>query len=71
MSWNGDLYGEGGVEQDIYHVDPLKSGVSGGVIMSKLGNETAKCVILGLPNAVCLTDVMRRSELGRATWKLL
>ncbi|KZP13741.1 hypothetical protein FIBSPDRAFT_797519 [Athelia psychrophila] len=53
MSWNGDLYGEGGVEQDIYHVDPLKSGVSGGVIMSKLGNETAK------------------SELGRATWKLL
>ncbi|KAF7979035.1 hypothetical protein HWV62_44025 [Athelia sp. TMB] len=44
MSWNGDLYGEGGVEQDMpaYHIDPLKSGVSGGVIMSKLGNATAK-----------------------------
>lgn len=48
MSWTGDYYGEGGVEQDVYHGNPLKSGVSGGVIMSKLGNETAKSVIAGL-----------------------
>jgi FAD-linked sulfhydryl oxidase len=41
--WTGELFGEGGVEKDVQRV-PAK-GVSGGVIMSKLGNETAKYVL--------------------------
>ncbi|KIM66123.1 hypothetical protein SCLCIDRAFT_1211353, partial [Scleroderma citrinum Foug A] len=56
--WTGQLWDEGGVEQDLRVSHPQgNSGVSsvagGGVIMAKLGNETAK------------------AELGRATWKLL
>lgn len=41
--WTGDLFGEGGVEKDL-HAYPAKpaQGVQGGVIMSKLGNATAK-----------------------------
>ncbi|KAI0684845.1 ERV/ALR sulfhydryl oxidase domain-containing protein [Cytidiella melzeri] len=54
--WTGDLFGEGGVEQDL-RISPnaatVAESVHGGVIMSKLGNATAK------------------AELGRATWKLL
>ncbi|KIJ66018.1 hypothetical protein HYDPIDRAFT_27220 [Hydnomerulius pinastri MD-312] len=74
--WTGELFGEGGVEQDLHALPyphyattgrrPLPQSTAGagssseapnpevgGVIMSKLGNETAK------------------AELGRATWKLL
>ncbi|KAL4079198.1 ERV/ALR sulfhydryl oxidase domain-containing protein [Scleroderma citrinum] len=45
--WTGDLWGEGGVEKDLRvsypHGDSGTTGVvGGGVIMSKLGNETAK-----------------------------
>ncbi|KAG1723117.1 uncharacterized protein EDB91DRAFT_1173486 [Suillus paluster] len=41
--WTGDFFGEGGVEQDLH--PPLYNGAKplsaqGGVIMSKLGNET-------------------------------
>lgn len=44
--WTGDLFGEGGVEQDP-HVYPASAaaGVHGNVIMSKLGNATAKYVV--------------------------
>ena len=45
--WSGQLFGEGGVERNLHpKVDPNAriSGVKGGVIMSKLGNETAKYV---------------------------
>ncbi|PCH35687.1 hypothetical protein WOLCODRAFT_140025 [Wolfiporia cocos MD-104 SS10] len=41
--WTGDLFGEGGVEKELQH--PAGTGgkaVHGGVIMSKLGNATAK-----------------------------
>ncbi|KAF8190839.1 ERV/ALR sulfhydryl oxidase domain-containing protein [Pholiota molesta] len=37
--WSGQLFGEGGVQP------PPVSGVKGGVIMSKLGNETAKAAL--------------------------
>ncbi|KAI6046282.1 ERV/ALR sulfhydryl oxidase domain-containing protein [Pisolithus marmoratus] len=52
--WTGELWGEGGVEKDltVTHPNPSKAygfehsgmvgGTEGGVIMSKLGNETAK-----------------------------
>lgn len=44
--WTGDLFGEGGVEEQIHALQPLvpQSDIAahGGVIMSKLGNETAK-----------------------------
>jgi hypothetical protein len=41
--WTGELFGEGGVEKDVQsRRRPPTSGVSGGVIMPKLGNETAK-----------------------------
>lgn len=41
--WTGELFGEGGVEMDVLpHGNPLSSGISGDVIMPKLGNETAK-----------------------------
>jgi hypothetical protein len=41
--WTGDLFGEGGVEKDLQPQRPVPTaGISGGVIMSKLGNETAK-----------------------------
>jgi len=41
--WTGDLFGEGGVEKDLqtYPATPV-DGAHGGVIMSKLGNATAK-----------------------------
>ncbi|GJE94725.1 hypothetical protein PsYK624_108960 [Phanerochaete sordida] len=41
--WTGDLFGEGGVEKDL-HTFPANAaeGVHGDVIMSKLGNATAK-----------------------------
>jgi FAD-linked sulfhydryl oxidase len=44
--WSGQLFGEGGVEKTLHPEDALKShlgsNVKGKVIMSKLGNETAK-----------------------------
>ena len=42
--WTGELFGEGGVEKDVRPPQrrPPTAGVSGGVIMSKLGNATAK-----------------------------
>jgi len=43
--WTGQLFGEGGVEGSLHpKLDPNVpiGGVQGGVIMSKLGNETAK-----------------------------
>lgn len=48
-SLTGDFFGEGGVEHDL-HPPPLTSGASlevakGGVIMGKLGNETAKAAL--------------------------
>ncbi|THH18681.1 hypothetical protein EW146_g2343 [Bondarzewia mesenterica] len=46
--WTGDLFGEGGVENQLHALQPLvpqvDSAAHGGVIMSKLGNETAKRV---------------------------
>ncbi|KAI0067614.1 hypothetical protein BV25DRAFT_1818998 [Artomyces pyxidatus] len=47
--WTGDLFGAGGVEE-AYHVIPPSQptqikGASGGVIMSKLGNATAKAAL--------------------------
>lgn len=43
--WTGDLFGEGGVEKDLHiYPDGKATGVHGDVIMSKLGNATAKCV---------------------------
>jgi FAD-linked sulfhydryl oxidase len=39
--WTGDLFGEGGVEQQLHKL-PQQEVVGGGVIMSKLGNATAK-----------------------------
>lgn len=44
--WSGQLFGEGGVEKTIRTKNGLKShmgsSVKGKVIMSKLGNETAR-----------------------------
>ena len=43
--WTGQLFGEGGLEGKLHpKLDPPAQigGVAGGVIMSKLGNETAK-----------------------------
>ncbi|KAH9917215.1 ERV/ALR sulfhydryl oxidase domain-containing protein [Amylocystis lapponica] len=41
--WTGDLFGEGGVEKDLHAYPTPPPGVAhGGVIMSKLGNATAK-----------------------------
>jgi FAD-linked sulfhydryl oxidase len=45
--WTGQLFGEGGLEGNLRpKLDPNAriGGVEGGVIMSKLGNETAKYV---------------------------
>ncbi len=41
--WSGQIFGEGGVEKTL-HATKLtdKSVTKGGVIMAKLGNETAK-----------------------------
>jgi len=39
--WTGQLFGEGGVEQ-YWQVHPSPDVVKGGVIMTKLGNSTAK-----------------------------
>ncbi|KAI0262251.1 ERV/ALR sulfhydryl oxidase domain-containing protein [Gloeopeniophorella convolvens] len=50
--WTGDLFGDGGVEKefhalpiDIPHPPPAVPHATGGVIMSKLGNETAKAAL--------------------------
>jgi len=41
--WTGDLFGEGGVEKELHPFPASHEGsVHGGVIMSKLGNATAK-----------------------------
>ncbi|KAL4062779.1 hypothetical protein V8B97DRAFT_1686193 [Scleroderma yunnanense] len=76
--WTGDLWGEGGVEKDLRvsypHGDSGTTGVvGGGVIMSKLGNETAKYVLFAYITRECCSQniVLCRAELGRATWKLL
>ena len=72
--FTGDLFGEGGVEKDL-HTFPASAaeGVHGGVIMSKLGNATAKYVPIDNPyierTYSCIAS--DRAELGRATWKLL
>jgi FAD-linked sulfhydryl oxidase len=54
--WTGDLFGEGGVEKDLRvssNAGTVPESVHGGVIMSKLGNATAKyvppCSIAGRP----------------------
>jgi FAD-linked sulfhydryl oxidase len=39
--WTGQLFGEGGVEKS-WNRPPPEEVAHGGVIMSKLGNETAK-----------------------------
>lgn len=39
--WTGDFFGEGGVEQHL-RVKPTSDVVRGDVIMTKLGNETAR-----------------------------
>jgi FAD-linked sulfhydryl oxidase len=39
--WTGDFFGEGGVERYL-HVQPTSDVVRGDVIMTKLGNATAK-----------------------------
>ena len=71
--WTGDLFGEGSVHKisEHYEVPPI-SGVEGGVIMSKLGNATAKLALFflllrGQIDMWCYY----RAALGRATWKLL
>lgn len=47
--WTGELFGEGGVEK-MFHAQPITNvatgGSEGGVIMTKLGNETAKLALL-------------------------
>ena len=41
--WSGQFFGEGGVEKTWHSEDKAHhKGSKGGVIMSKLGNETAK-----------------------------
>lgn len=40
--WTGQLFGEGGLEGNLH--PKQTGGIKGGVIMSKLGNETAKYV---------------------------
>jgi len=46
--WTGQFFGEGGVEQGSRNAGTgswaAVKGAKGGVIMPKLGNETAKCV---------------------------
>ena len=41
--WTGEMFGEGGVEQQLYQ-PPSSDIVHGDVIMPKLANETAKYV---------------------------
>jgi hypothetical protein len=43
--WTGQFFGDGGVEQSIRFPSTVKNA-KGEVIMPKLGNETAKCVLL-------------------------
>lgn len=47
--WSGQIFGEGGVEKMLHDKvcvrPPVISGVKGSVIMPKLGNATAKCVV--------------------------
>ena len=50
----------------------LDTSVHGGVIMSKLGNATAKYVCFSLASNHMLICTRRyRAALGRATWRLL
>ena len=45
--WTDQVFGEGGVENMLHpslSPKPAVGGVKGGVIMAKLGNETAKYV---------------------------
>ena len=44
--FTGKLFGEGGFEPHIGDVELDKEALHGGVIMGKMGNETAKCVLL-------------------------
>ena len=45
--WTGQLFSQGGLEHEL-HPNPTTrtGGIKGGVIMSKLGNETAKYLVL-------------------------
>ncbi|EIN06654.1 hypothetical protein PUNSTDRAFT_54065 [Punctularia strigosozonata HHB-11173 SS5] len=45
--WTGDLFGEGGVEKSLHNAapGPALAAVQGDVIMSKLGNATAKAAL--------------------------
>lgn len=45
--WSGDRFGEGGVEQH-FAIKPSEELVKGKPIMQKLGNETAKSVLVTL-----------------------
>lgn len=81
--WTGSVFGEGGVDSasspqglDRSHNSPSSSDLEvlkGGVIMPKLGNETAKSIhtLLLLLNAVLNLHICCRAELGRASWKLM
>lgn len=75
----GALFGNGGVEKEFHALPihghdrpPALPHATGGVIMSKLGNETAKYVLAYLFDTTRVVDVRSyRAALGRATWKLL
>jgi len=74
--WTGQIFGDGGIDYYLHPKlipDPLVGGVKGGVIMSKLGNETAKYAKNTSPFSVdlALDLLFERAELGRATWKLM
>lgn len=76
--WTGQLFGEGGVEKTLKSLhlsgnDAIPKpivGVEGGVIMAKLGNETAKYCSFPVPIRFLYWQV-HRAALGRATWKFL
>jgi len=74
--WTGQLFGEGGVEKTLKSYLPMNNsipkpivGVEGGVIMTKLGNETTKYCLPLFQSYFCLDEF--RAALGRATWKFL
>jgi FAD-linked sulfhydryl oxidase len=75
----GALFGEGGVEKEfhalpVYGHDrpPSIPHATGSVIMSKLGNETAKYALVFFFDVPRGSNVSSyRAALGRATWKLL
>ena len=48
--WTGELFGEGGLEKELFAPPKIsKEAVKGDVIMSKLGNATAKYAVVCLP----------------------